>query len=90
MSLVPTSSEEGQSPSEKSEIEGRTRGIEGGSLGLFPPGKTGVWQTLLPPSRGGLEAASKPPMEAEEPAREPQSAPGMETASQSGMALYVF
>lgn len=49
-----------------------------------------MWQTLLPPSRGGLEAASKPPMEAEEPAREPQSAPGIETASQSGMALYVF
>ena len=49
-----------------------------------------MWQTLLPPSRGGLEAASNPPMEADEPAREPQSAPGMGAASQSCMALYVF
>ena len=50
----------------------------------------GVWQTLLPPSRGGLEAASKPPMQAGEPSREPRSAPGMGTASQSCMALDVF
>lgn len=71
---------------EEREKEGRA-----GDRGRVPWASSGgVWQTLLPPSRGGLEAANKPPTQAGEPSREPWSAPGMGTASQSCMALYVF